>query len=187
MSSALDQNLELLTQGIDLLDRIDEELYSGDETPYKTSYSVGPHLRHCIDAYGCLISGLEEGRVDYDARRRRGEIETERAAGARALVEVRSALEEMRQEDPHRQLEVKVDTPSDTPGAWSRSTLRRELQFLVGHTVHHFALIALILRGSGFEPGEGFGVASSTLRHWATREAGTGGETGTTGETGIVG
>ena len=170
MSAALDQNLELLRQGIDLLERIDDHTYLGENAPFQTSYSVGPHLRHSIDAYGCLIAGLGEGRIDYDARQRRPDVETERTAGQRALEEVTTALETLRDADPHRELEVKVDTPSETPGAWSRSTLRRELQFLVGHTVHHFALIAMILRGQGIEPGEDFGVASSTLRHWATRE-----------------
>jgi hypothetical protein len=46
------------------------------------------------------------------------------------------------------------------------STVARELQFLLSHTVHHYALIALILRLQGFEPGEEFGVAPSTLAHW---------------------
>ncbi len=170
VSPALDQNLELLRQGIDLLERLDDRVYRGEEAPYRTSYSVGPHLRHSIDAYGCLIAGLTEGRIDYDARQRTPEVETDRAAGIRALTDIRTALEALRDQNPHRELEIKVDTPSESAGAWSRSTLRRELQFLVGHTVHHFALIAMILRGEGIEPGEDFGVASSTLRHWATRE-----------------
>src|SRR5262245_51244700 len=49
---------------------------------------------------------------------------------------------------------------------WSISSLKRELQFLLSHTTHHYALIALALRSRGFEPGSEFGVAPSTLRHW---------------------
>ena len=46
---------------------------------------------------------------------------------------------------------------------WSQSSLQRELQFLVSHSVHHYALIRELLRQSGFDAGEGFGVAPSTL------------------------
>ena len=52
---------------------------------------------------------------------------------------------------------------------WSRSTLRRELQFLLSHTIHHFALIGLLLSFHGVEPGEEFGVAPSTLKHWRSQ------------------
>ena len=171
MSAALNQNLELLRQGVELLRRLDDETYRGEDTSLQISYRVGPHLRHCIDAYGCLLQGLAKRRVDYDGRQRLPEIEAEREIGLRALEEIATALDALREEDPHTEIEVKVDTTADEPGAWSHSTLRRELQFLVGHTVHHYALIAMILRGGGFDPGRDFGVAPSTLRHWAREES----------------
>jgi hypothetical protein len=49
---------------------------------------------------------------------------------------------------------------------WGRSSAERELQFLLSHTVHHYALIALMLRTQGYEPGAEFGVAPSTLAYW---------------------
>lgn len=49
---------------------------------------------------------------------------------------------------------------------WSISSLKRELQFLLSHTIHHYSLIALALRLQGFEPGAAFGVAPSTLKNW---------------------
>ena len=171
MSAALEQNLDLLRQGVDLLERIDDAIYRGESQSLETSYRVGPHLRHVVDAYGCLLRGLPAGRVDYDSRERSSQIESDRSAGLAALDELAPKLEALREVDAHAELTVKVDTPTDAPGAWSRSTLRRELQFLVGHTVHHFALIALILRRDGFEPGREFGVAPSTLRHWAREES----------------
>jgi hypothetical protein len=69
--------------------------------------------------------------------------------------------------DP-KEIEVKLEGSSNDEGVsdWSRSSLLRELQFLLSHTVHHYSLIALALRVQGFEPGVGFGVAPSTLNHW---------------------
>jgi hypothetical protein len=56
-------------------------------------------------------------------------------------------------------------------GPWSRSTAARELQFLVSHTVHHYALIAFILRANGIDPGADFGVAPSTLAHRKSQQS----------------
>jgi hypothetical protein len=46
---------------------------------------------------------------------------------------------------------------------WSRSTIKRELQFLVSHTVHHFAIIKPLLLRDGVAVDDRFGVAPSTL------------------------
>ncbi|NIP97468.1 MAG: hypothetical protein GWO24_30170, partial [Akkermansiaceae bacterium] len=43
--------------------------------------------------------------------------------------------------------------------------LGRELQFLVSHTVHHFAMIGGICRALGVALEDDFGVAPSTIRH----------------------
>ena len=171
MRTALDQNLELLRQGLDLLERIDDDTYRAADDPAEAGSGVGPHLRHCVDAYECLLCGLGQGRVDYDARRRDAGVESDRRAGVAALDELAANLSLLADRDPDTELRVQADTPADAPGAWSRSTLRRELQFLVGHTVHHYALVAMILRRRGIEPGRDFGVAPSTLRHWARRES----------------
>ena len=168
MSAALVQNIELLRQGITLLRKIDDDLYSGSGPDHEASYLVGPHMRHCVDAYRCLLDGLEDKSVDYDARGRDPRLESERAAGLEAMERLVEGLGRLAVVDPEVELTVRVDTPAGAhgPEAASRSTLHRELQFLVGHTVHHFALIAMILRQNGFDPGREFGVAPSTLAHW---------------------
>jgi hypothetical protein len=44
--------------------------------------------------------------------------------------------------------------------------MARELGMLLSHTVHHYALIAMLLRARGIEPPADFGVAPSTRAHW---------------------
>ena len=64
-------------------------------------------------------------------------------------------------------VEIRLESGlGDEAEQWSRSTVRRELQFLLSHTIHHFALIGLLLHQQGIDPGPDFGVAPSTLRHW---------------------
>ena len=72
-----------------------------------------------------------------------------------------------RVEEADKAVSVRLDGSSThaDPEPWSQSTIRRELQYLQAHTVHHYALIAFILRLQGREPAASFGVAPSTLRH----------------------
>jgi uncharacterized damage-inducible protein DinB len=160
------QNLYFLEQGRQLLATLDDELFSREgRTP--RSASVGTHLRHIIDCFRCFLRGLKSDRIDYDARQRHPRIETNRATAEAALAEIVASLAALEGTPASRLLEVKVDADAwaDPNLHWHGSTLGRELQFLLSHTVHHYALIALILRGHGHEPPADFGVAPSTLEH----------------------
>lgn len=158
------QNIHFLDQGIALLDALDDSLYrSCDDHGHSC---VGAHLRHVLDCYRCFLAGLESGRIDYDARERNADLETDRQIARRNMLEIRRALEQLEAGDRNRQALVRVDAAAwNEVDPWTRSTLGRELQFLLSHTVHHYALIAMTLRVIGFEPGSGFGVAPSTLEY----------------------
>ena len=70
--------------------------------------------------------------------------------------------------DPDTSLKVKMDHGGpDIP--WSQSSAPRELQFLISHTVHHFALIKVALRDGPRSVGDDFGVAPSTLSYRSGR------------------
>ncbi|MEM1178874.1 MAG: DinB family protein [Acidobacteriota bacterium] len=168
------QNLHFLEQARELLVAIDDGQFTSRDRHGHAS--VGAHLRHVLDAYRCFLSGLHDGRVDYDARQRDPGVEAERDRALERLGQIQRALTELGEDDRHRTLRVRCDAAAwDSLDAWTRSTLGRELQFLLSHTVHHYALIAMTLRGQGVEPGEGFGVAPSTLEHFSDAR----GETGT--------
>ena len=70
--------------------------------------------------------------------------------------------------DPTRPLEVRMEVAPEVPDAraCARSSLARELSYVLSHTVHHYALAAVLLRHQGVEPGPELGVAPATLRHW---------------------
>ena len=156
-------NLRLLRQALGLIRQLDDTIF---RTEQSGNSSVGAHLRHVIDCYRCFLRGLDGGKIDYDGRQRDPRLEHERSVAETALDQLVAGFETLPR-DLDRPLEVKVDSAAWGPGAlhWQASTLGRELQFLVSHTVHHFALIALLLRQQGHEPGAGFGVAPSTLEH----------------------
>lgn len=160
------QNVHVLQQGLDLLARCGD-LYA-QPGPQGQS-SAGAHMRHVLDCYHCFLRGVEaeSGKVDYDARERDPEVETDAAHAAEVIRDVIRRLESLEADDLERPLRVSVDAAAWKEGESlaTPSSVARELQFLLSHTVHHYALISMILRLAGFEVDPDFGVAPSTLEH----------------------
>lgn len=121
-------------------------------------------MRHCIEHYHSFLVGTKCGRVDYDDRKRDERLETITAEAITALNRIASVFETLLESDPPVGLLVKMDC-GGSEIEWQPSTLGRELQFLVSHTVHHFAMIGGICRALGVELEDDFGVAPSTIRH----------------------
>ncbi|MCP3919659.1 MAG: DinB family protein [bacterium] len=162
----LQDNIDVLRQGLTLIAGLEPELYAKPEPGLGIS-RIGSHVRHVVDFYERLFEGLETGRLDYDARRRDPRVETDAAVAVEQIEALVERLAATVSPD-HRALETKQDSRD----AWTASSVERELAFVLSHTVHHYALIAVVLRANGVEPGEKFGVAPSTLRHWAEQRTG---------------
>jgi uncharacterized damage-inducible protein DinB len=158
-------NILYLKQGMDLLQSIPDALYVKTRPPEFPS-GIGAHIRHNLDHVINFVNGWREGSVDYDLRLREKDVETSRAAALDRIQWLIRQLEKIADGDEARSLMVKMDEggEEDETRNWSQSTVKRELQFLLSHTVHHYALIAVLLRLEGVEPVDGFGVAPSTLR-----------------------
>lgn len=159
-------NIRTLQQGIALLGAIDDQSYSHTDPPFYRS-GVGGHFRHCLEHYTRLLEGLDSGLVDYDARSRDLRIECEREAAIARSQEIIAGLAGLESADPARPLQLQGDCGDGHRREASRqaTTLGRELQFMLGHTTHHYALIAILLRLQGIDPGADFGLANSTLLH----------------------
>jgi uncharacterized damage-inducible protein DinB len=160
------ENITHLFQGISLVERLGEEqlIRTSDLCPGGT---VGAHFRHCLDFYDSFLEGRGSGRVDYNARKRDRSSESVPARAVHRIREIIDGLEAIPEQDRDRPLSVRGDGSREGDAGWFRSTVGRELQFLLSHTIHHFALIGFMLRAGGFEVDASFGVAPSTLRYWA--------------------
>jgi uncharacterized damage-inducible protein DinB len=162
LADALDA---VLLQGKDLLENLSQEEFLAPH-PLGNGASVGAHYRHCLDHFRQLAAGVEIGTVDYDARARDSRLETDRHAALAATEALRSSackLRRLGEEDP---LEVRCGVTYEGEEAGSASsTLGREMMFCISHAIHHYALIAILLRSSQKNVPEGFGVAPSTMRY----------------------
>jgi hypothetical protein len=58
---------------------------------------------------------------------------------------------------------------SHVPEPFLVSSIGRELQVLSSHTIHHFALLAMVLRARGVSVDAEFGMAPSTLRYLSSQ------------------
>lgn len=165
------QNHRILDQGLEMLRALDDDDYGRPAAGGRAS--AGAHLRHVIDYYRCFLGGLAGRRIDYDARDRDPGIESSTEVAGAAIAAIVAGLDKLDASDAGTAVEVKVDTAAAAGSGlvWSRSSVGRELQFLLSHTVHHYALIAMTLRGAGIELGEDFGVAPSTLEYRQAGEA----------------
>lgn len=165
------QNIHYLRQGADLLRVLPAPVFAENVLSTRSG-SVGGQFRHCIDYYDCLLRDLEGGSIDYDRRRRDVRLETDPALTAAELGRIISQLEAIGADQAERAIRVRADRfaagigEQDGNSAWQPSSLGRELLFLLSHTVHHYALIALMLRGQECVVPPEFGVAPSTLSYW---------------------
>ena len=163
-------NIHVLNQGAALARGLDDATYCNHAFGGRSA--IGVHLRHALDFYEKFFDGLAGGRIDYDRRARDKRVEQDRAHAGERCDDLAQQLRQLGDLDAEVLVKVDVCDNPDDPAAYSRSTLRRELQALVGHTIHHYALITYLLRAQGQEPEEGFGVAPSTLDYWQRQRLG---------------
>jgi uncharacterized damage-inducible protein DinB len=167
-NSLVSECVKVLRQGITLLEQLDDQRYNAI-TGLPVQSGVGGHIRHCLDFYNSFLAGMRDGCVDYNRRERDALVERDRAFAATRLRIVIAELESLPIRDGALPLFVALEGAGEE--SWCESTVLRELQFLLSHTIHHYALIALLLRLQGFEPDAEFGVNPSTLQHWRQQEA----------------
>ena len=123
--------------------------------------SIGAHYRHIIEHYQCFFLQFDVDEViNYDARQRNIKIETDIEFALQQLRLIHNRLTGFRCDDKREIL-----IADDHCDYQMRSSLSRELMFLIGHTEHHSAMIAAMLRMSGCGVDEQFGVANATINH----------------------
>ena len=114
------------------------------------------------------MNGIAERRIDYSNRERDVRVEKDRSY---AIGRFEFAVRRLRSiTDEIFESMLLVRSEIDT-GRWYASSVAREVEFVLSHTIHHHALIAEKMKCLGFSAPEGFGVSSSTLRYWTQQLA----------------
>lgn len=125
--------------------------------------SIGKHYRHIIEFYQCLLG--TQGIVNYDKRNRSLDLENNTDFAVEIIDTIIAALVNKPIVD-----DCFYEADFSNNGGENikvKTSFSRELAYNIEHTIHHMAIIQIVVRY--YFPQiileEGFGVAASTLRY----------------------
>lgn len=152
---------ELLVQLQSTISRLTVEDYRLPNAHLSGS-SIGQHVRHILDLFGCLQYGLESGFVNYENRKRDPAIESSINAAIESIDSIAHSLQYS-----NRDLVLESGPFGDAGSNQLMMTnYFRELLYNLEHMVHHMALIRIGIESStALKLPADFGVAASTLRY----------------------
>ena len=130
------------------------------------SGSIGEHVRHCLDHIGVLVAATGSRPLSYDRRERGTAVERDPAEALRLIMRLKSAADRWGDRAMDEPLCVVSMLTAGGESATGWSTLGRELAFVHSHTIHHEAMIAVLLSLAGVDVPDRFGLAPATpTRH----------------------
>lgn len=127
--------------------------------------SVGGHVRHSLDHVIALLAAVDTGELLYDRRERGTLVECDRAAALTLLSRLERDAGALAHHRGDRALRLHTIISGDGCELSAGTTLAREVAFVLSHTVHHNALLAVLLDALGVAPPERFGYAPSTIAY----------------------
>ena len=159
MIDAIEHNLQV---GIKLLDTISDTQYTDTSVkPYHSS--IGSHIRHILDIFGCIFEGLEAGHIDFTARKRNPLVERSAKVGIAYFEQILVKLEALKGADLDQIIDVSDDLGLGMVTA--KYTLAAALIQAHSHAMHHFASLGYVITELGIDlPDKDFGFNPTTPR-----------------------
>ncbi|MGQ0543387.1 MAG: hypothetical protein ACT4O9_16320 [Blastocatellia bacterium] len=151
--------------GVEVIRTLDDLVY---RKAANGTGSVGGHFRHNLDFANSFLNGISEGKIDYNKRERDVRVEEDRQYALEKVTFAAKRIESLAPELLERFVMIRSELDRNI---WHASSVSRELEFLLSHTVHHHAMIAEKLAGFGIAIEGNFGVAVSTLQYWKQKAA----------------
>jgi uncharacterized damage-inducible protein DinB len=128
------------------------------------SGSIGEHVRHCLDHISALVGATALTALSYDRRERGTAVEHDPADALRLIMRLKAAVDRWGERSLDEPISVAsmLTACGDSVTGWS--TLGRELAFVNSHTIHHQAMIAVLLSLAGLDMPDRLGLAPVTPR-----------------------
>jgi uncharacterized damage-inducible protein DinB len=139
------ENISLLQQGLGIMNMMKASEYSTLQEGIAFFSPLGKHFRHLLNFYQIFFT-TEGNRINYDLRIRDPKLETDRdyaKSFTQDLIDQFQKILDGKQVLPNFQ-EVWVGhegTPEEE--SWVSTNTSRELKFIIEHTIHHYAIIAV--------------------------------------------
>ncbi|GAB4448619.1 MAG: hypothetical protein OHK0036_04330 [Bacteroidia bacterium] len=128
--------------------------------------TIGQHVRHVLEFYLCLMEKPTKNFVSYDERKRDWKIESDKAYAIYTIDKINSNLLFF-QEDKPVILKSNYSEDNSNNIETLHSSCKRELAYCLEHSIHHQAIIRVILNEQNILHlvDENFGFAPSTIRY----------------------
>lgn len=147
-----------ISENIELLHQLTNDEFI-KKNPKLSNATIGEHIRHIIELFGCLIENYEHGFINYDDRKRDILLQTNKNE---AITILENYL-------------LKIDKANKplllihncfSPIEHIQTNYFRELIYNLEHSIHHQALIKVALHElEHIKISSSFGVAPSTLEY----------------------
>ncbi|BDD00398.1 DinB family protein [Persicobacter psychrovividus] len=156
--------INLLNQLSDALEQLDRRTFQFPVEILGNS-TIGQHVRHTLEFFICLQSGLKNQTVNYDSRARDLRIEEDLDFCQAVIEDLKSFIDAA--ENTPLTLAGEYLNENDPLSFSLSSCFERELAYNIEHTVHHMAMIRVAFRSAfpQVKVADNFGVASSTVAH----------------------
>ncbi len=152
------------------LTRLEKEAYKKPLEIFSGS-SIGQHTRHIIEFFQCLTDQIEQGLIDYDARKRNSVLEEEPEVVISEMERLSQVLLTLSQPT---NLALTSSYLQGESGALSVNTsIERELLYNIEHAVHHLAMIKMGIKQVAPDMilPEQFGIAKSTISYYQQKQS----------------
>lgn len=147
-----------LSENIELLRQITNDEFT-KKNPELSNATIGEHMRHIIELFGCLLENYHCGLINYDNRKRDLLLQTDKNV---AITIVEKYLFEL--DKPNKSLSLTHNCFSSIE--LLQTNYYRELIYNLEHSIHHQALIKVALHTlPHIKLSNSFGVAPSTLEY----------------------
>lgn len=136
--------LEIIEQGQLYLKTVSKKDYTEIVSPNFIS-SAGSHIRHIIEHYLAIMSGLTSETINYDIRVRGGELESSPALAKNKLDIIAFWIKNLSDNELNQLITLSTEISVTNKNVQKvQTTVIRELIFAGSHAVHHYAMIAQI-------------------------------------------
>ena len=167
VQQALARCIEQLLYVIDLLP---DEVYVAQDTPRDSS--IGCHFRHVIEFMQMLGDQAADGYGDYELRNRVKSFERDRSVARTRVKENGRRLQEILIDHGLDYPLIQSQTPFVGAGKVQlKTSLGRELMYVIDHAIHHLALVRILSRRRGVELPTNIGLAAATQENMKKRGA----------------
>lgn len=147
-----------LSENIELLRQLTNDEFT-EKNPELSNATIGEHVRHTIELFGCLLESYNYGVINYDDRKRDLLLQTNKNEAITILEKYLLELDK-----PNKELSLTYNCFSTIE--LLQTNYYRELIYNLEHSIHHQALIKVALLSlPHIKISSSFGVAPSTLEY----------------------